>query len=120
MAITQPLSIQTDEEYIDLYIDFTYSKKTYQEYGEPLGLKAADLWRKVLLGEDMFKKRKASRTLKKDRLATKRIPTDDELYTKYIIEDKTQEVIAYEYGVSPTTVHYWLKDAEIKKYRDDE
>lgn len=56
MAITQPLSIQTDEEYIDLYIDFTYSKKTYQEYGEPLGLKAADLWRKVLLGEDMFKK----------------------------------------------------------------
>lgn len=45
----------------------------------------------------------------------KETPSDDELYTKYILEDQSQvELMAY-YDVSKSTLQRWLQDAELSK-----
>lgn len=42
-------------------------------------------------------------------------PSDDELYTKYVLEDFSHaEMVAY-YGVSASTMYKWLHDSEIVK-----
>lgn len=109
------LPIETDEQFIALYLDYKRTKLSHEAYGNSIGLDVRDLWRKVLLGEHLFKNRKKTR-----KTSVSRTLTDDELYEKYIIDDLTQEEIAYECDVSLSTVHRWLKAAEIQKYRDDE
>lgn len=55
---------------------------------------------------------KASGRERKKRVAR---PSEDELYDMYILQGMTQQHIATRYLVSSTTVHNWLKDAEIEK-----
>ena len=42
-------------------------------------------------------------------------PSDDDLYTMYVLEDMSQMDIARKIGVSPTSVHRWVKAAELEK-----
>jgi len=45
-------------------------------------------------------------------------PSEDELYTQYILEGKKQRDLADHYGVSVKQLRKWLSDAEIKKKTD--
>lgn len=45
-------------------------------------------------------------------------PSEDELYTQYILEGKKQRDLADHYGVSVKKLRKWLSDAEIKKKTD--
>ncbi|MGX8177455.1 hypothetical protein ACWS7L_08165 [Exiguobacterium artemiae] len=45
-------------------------------------------------------------------------PSEDELYTQYILEGKKQRDLADHYGVSIKQLRKWLNDAEIKKKTD--
>ena len=45
---------------------------------------------------------------------TKR-PSDDDLYTMYILDDMSQTEIANKFGVVPSTVHRWINQAELEK-----
>lgn len=115
MATTKlTLPIETDEQFIALYLEYKRTKLSHQAYGNSIGLDVRDLWRKVSIGEYLYKNRKKTR-----KTSVSRTLTDDELYEKYILDDLTQEEIAYECNVSSATVHHWLKAAEIKKYRDE-
>lgn len=58
---------------------------------------------------------KASGRQRKERVAR---PNDDLLYEMYILQGMTQQQIATRYMVSSTTIHNWLRDAEIEKEAD--
>ena len=58
---------------------------------------------------------KASGRQRKERVVR---PNDDLLYEMYILQGMTQQQIATRYMVSSTTIHNWLRDAEIEKETD--
>lgn len=48
----------SDDEYIKLFEDFTYSGETLAKYGARLDLSAKALWARVRVGENLYRARK--------------------------------------------------------------
>lgn len=99
---------KVDPIHYDFIRDMRQDGATYKEIGDYFGVKAGTI-------EAILAKVKNRRTTSKIV-----VPSDDELYQLYILDDRRQHDIAKQYGVSRYTVSRWLKKAEIEKFVDGE